>query len=254
MTQSERASRLPTLIISDVHLGSPICRAEDLCRLLEVESPGRLIINGDLLDHYDFRTFGAPHWRLLSTLRELSRRIEVVWVLGNHDMQKGVQAFAQMLNVRIAHAYRWEQFMNGITIECLALHGHQFDAFMLRNPLVSAMADTVYRWIQQNTMVTRRVLKYLKKSSKQWIRNSISVREGAFNAAKEAGAGFVCCGHTHAPEVVMSEERDVVYMNSGDWVHEATYIRVDDDGPMLLTWSDATTGTPGKPGHLQLQN
>jgi UDP-2,3-diacylglucosamine pyrophosphatase LpxH len=253
MTHSDRASLVPTLIISDVHLGSPICRADDLCRLLEAETPGRLIINGDLLDHYDFRTFDATHWQLLSRLRELSRRIEVVWVLGNHDMQKGVQAFAQMLNVRIVHAYRWEQLMNGITKECLALHGHQFDAFMMENPLVSAMADTVYRWMQQNTRVTRRVLKYLKKSSKRWIRNSISVREGAFNAAKEAGVAFVCCGHTHAPEVVMSEDQDVVYMNSGDWVHEATYIRGDHNGPRLLTWPGATTGVSGKPHHLQVQ-
>src|SRR5947209_16201458 len=78
------------VIISDVHLGSENCQARQLSRFLDGVLDGelpthRLILNGDVFDSIDFRRLKKHHWRVLSLLRKLSDRVEVLWINGNHD-------------------------------------------------------------------------------------------------------------------------------------------------------------------------
>ena len=40
-----------TLVISDIHLGSPVCRVKSLAKVLKNEKYKHLIINGDLFDN-----------------------------------------------------------------------------------------------------------------------------------------------------------------------------------------------------------
>src|SRR5215813_12291329 len=77
-----------TLIISDVHLGSEISRAQSALKLLKAGNFRRLILLGDIFSDLNFRRLKKEHWEFLSCIRKLSnprRRIEVVWVEGNHD-------------------------------------------------------------------------------------------------------------------------------------------------------------------------
>ncbi len=48
-------SQPKTLVISDVHLGSPVCRTDSLLKVLSEEKYDKLIINGDLLDNDYFQ-------------------------------------------------------------------------------------------------------------------------------------------------------------------------------------------------------
>ena len=77
-----------TLILSDLHLGSEVSRAEDATRMLKQNRFRRLILLGDIFSDLNFRRFTKEHWKFLSYIRKLSnpkREVEVVWVEGNHD-------------------------------------------------------------------------------------------------------------------------------------------------------------------------
>jgi len=77
-----------TVIISDLHLGSEVSRAEAALRMLKETSFRRLILLGDIFCDLNFRRLTKEHWKFLSYIRKLSnpkRNIEVVWVEGNHD-------------------------------------------------------------------------------------------------------------------------------------------------------------------------
>ena len=78
------------LIISDLHLGSENCQAKPLAAFLQGILDGRLptkrlIINGDVFDSIDFRRLKKTHWKVLSLIRNLSDKIDITWIAGNHD-------------------------------------------------------------------------------------------------------------------------------------------------------------------------
>jgi metallophosphoesterase superfamily enzyme len=78
-----------TLILSDVHLGAEISRARAALSMLKENSFRRLILLGDIFADLNFGRLKKEHWQFLGLIRKLSnpkRKIEVVWVEGNHDL------------------------------------------------------------------------------------------------------------------------------------------------------------------------
>ncbi len=79
---------MDTLILSDVHLGSEVSRAREASELLAETNFRRLVLLGDIFSDLNFRRLTSDHWKFLSRIRKLSnpkRKVEVVWVEGNHD-------------------------------------------------------------------------------------------------------------------------------------------------------------------------
>jgi metallophosphoesterase superfamily enzyme len=77
-----------TLILSDLHLGSEVSRAEDALRALRSHLFRRLILLGDIFSDLNFGRLTKPHWKFLSYIRKLSnpkRGVQVIWVEGNRD-------------------------------------------------------------------------------------------------------------------------------------------------------------------------
>src|SRR5262249_53287788 len=117
------------IIISDLHLGSEPCRAKALLqflsRILEGEFPAReLILNGDVFDSHDFRRLKKSHWKVLSLIRKLSKRIEVTWIEGNHDGP--ADSISHLLGVEVEE----QKIIASGERRMLVLHGHTFDKFI----------------------------------------------------------------------------------------------------------------------------
>ena len=80
--------RYNTLILSDLHLGAETSRAREATRVLKESAFDRLILLGDIFADLNFARLTKEHWKFLGYIRKLSnpkRKIEVVWVEGNHD-------------------------------------------------------------------------------------------------------------------------------------------------------------------------
>jgi len=215
-----------TLVISDVHLGSPLAMARELTNLLNQIYLG-VILLGDIFSDLNFSRLTSEHWQVISLIRELSnpkREIEVVWVEGNHDA--GVtEVMEHLLGVPVYQQYTWG--WNGNT--CVAMHGHQFDAlFANGNPWFNDFVTGLHIWLQKRNLLKRWLPTILDKLHTKYQRLTFKVADGAISVAKGLKADYVFCGHTHSP---YHEYRDgVEYWNAGCWVGDvASYLILDEN-------------------------
>lgn len=224
MNQKKNAD---TLIFSDLHLGSPVCRAREFLTIITSYDFRRLILNGDIFDDLNFNRFNRLHWEVISYIRRLSnpeRGIEVIWVLGNHDRGIG-PVLSHLLGIKAHRQYIWE-YKGG---RYLALHGDQFDNFLYKHWLVSMVATFFYNIIQKIDRDDLRFSHLVKRRSKKWLRLSDSIAQSAVYYAKLEKARYVFCGHTH--RAMMLDKDGVSYFNSGCWTdNPSNFIVIGDSG------------------------
>jgi len=211
------------IIISDIHLGSDVSQCEKLILFLEnikndLTLTKELIINGDLFDSWDFRKLKKNHWKVLSLIRKLSKKIHVVWINGNHDGP------AEIISHLIGVDFFEEYMLISKDKKILILHGDKFDSFISKYPIFTKIADNIYRIIQKIDK-SFYLAKLAKKSSKTFLRCSEQIKEKAKNYGKQKKVNIVCCGHTHLS--ITEEIDDVWYYNSGCWTElPCNYIEI----------------------------
>lgn len=215
------------LIVSDIHLGTPVSRSGVLYEFLKVSTFKKLILNGDIFDDLDFSRLSKDDWALFEYLRKRTNQkdgTEVVWIAGNHDVS--AHTLSRIIGIRVCteHIFEW----NGK--KCLAIHGHQFDRFLYANPITSFIATWVYLLIQLLDSRQQRFSRWVKRMSKSWLRLSKKVAKGSSWYGKYLKqAEYVFCGHTHREDHTM--EYGVKYWNSGCWTDiPSTYITMNKKG------------------------
>jgi len=219
-----------TMIVSDVHLGSEVSRAKDLLEVLRAHRFRRLILLGDIFSDLNFKRLKREHWELLSYIRKLSnprRSVEVVWVEGNHD--SGLSAvMSHLVGVEVLAEFDWE--FGGK--KYLAVHGHQFDRFMVDSQLLSDITSSLFLWIQKHDSRHQGFSRYLDKLNTSWLRMTPRVAAGALSLAASRKVDYIFCGHTH---FALEREQDGIrYFNTGCWTQSpASYITVDRAGVKL---------------------
>ncbi|CAN5365421.1 UDP-2,3-diacylglucosamine diphosphatase [soil metagenome] len=218
------------LVLSDLHLGSENCQADNLIHFLESIHYGerptrRLILNGDLFDSFDFRRLKKRHWKVLSLIRKMSDVVAVTWINGNHDGP------AEMVSHLLGVEVRDDFVLESGTQRILFLHGHQFDIFIEQYPLTTWAADCCYRLLQRLDR-NHHVARLAKRSSKVFLRSVKQIEEQALLLARKRHCDVVCCGHTHLAAAV---HRDgIAYFNSGCWTERPCHYLVVDRGVVTV--------------------
>ena len=224
-----------TLILSDLHLGSEVSRADDATRMLKQNRFRRLILLGDIFSDLNFRRLTKEHWKFLSHIRKLSnpkRGIEVIWVEGNHD--QGLTAvMSHLVGLKVYQEYAWE--FGGQRY--LAIHGHQFDRFLINNWLLSNVNTFVHLQIQKLDFKGKWFSRLVDRLGTRWLRLSAKVAAGAMSHARLRQAKYIFCGHTH---VALYREQDgVEYYNSGSWIDATpTYLTIDQEGVRIREYTE----------------
>jgi len=224
------------VVISDIHLGSDNCQAKALVAFLESVRRGplaarRLVINGDVFDSIDFRRLKKHHWNVLSELRKLSDEVEVTWINGNHDGP--AEIVSHLLGVTCTDEYVVESGGRAI----LFLHGHRFDEFISRYPVLTFVADRLYHLLQRIDR-SHYFAKLAKRKSKTFLRCAAKIEHDAVRYAARKGFDAVCCGHTHHP--VANTAGPVHYFNSGCWTEKPChYLTVKDGVVAVRAYDDA---------------
>ena len=80
--------KIDVVVISDVHLGTYGCHAKELIQYLDSIHPKKLILNGDIIDGWQFkkRYFPKEHYKVLQLiLKKLKKGTKVYYLTGNHD-------------------------------------------------------------------------------------------------------------------------------------------------------------------------
>lgn len=216
-----------TLILSDLHLGAETSHAREATRVLKENRFDRLILLGDIFADLNFARLTKEHWKFLGLIRKLSnpkRKIEVVWVEGNHDHGL-TNIMSHLVGVRVYQDYSWEY--SGL--RHLAIHGHQFDGFQVSNVRLSKLGTSLYLQLQKLDLKGKPMARLIDRLNTRWLRMSTKVASGAMAYAQHHGVDRIFCGHTH--QAVHVEQNGIHYYNSGGWVDSRlTYLTIDQEG------------------------
>lgn len=233
-----------TVILSDLHLGSEVSRAKAALDMLKGISFRRLILLGDIFCDLNFRRLKKEHWQFLSYIRKLSnlkRGVEVVWVEGNHDHGLS-EVMSHLVGVEVYQEYEW--CCRGI--RHLAIHGHQFDRFVVNNRFLSNLFTAIHESLQKLSFGKKRIVGFLERFDTAWLRLSDKVAAGALLHAQRRNVDRIFCGHTH--QAMSLERGPIQYFNTGSWTQDtATYITVDEEGVSVHEYEERVDDCyPGK--------
>lgn len=218
---------IDTLILSDVHLGSEVSRAREATELITETNFRRLVLLGDIFSDLNFRRLTSDHWRFLSRIRKLSnpkRKVEVVWVEGNHD-QGLSQIMSHLVGVPVYQRYVWEYEGK----RHLAIHGHQFHPFCQKNEFLSRVGERIFYELQKLDGNRKRLSRFIDRANTRWLRMQSIVAEGAFLYARAGRVDRIFCGHTHA--ATHQHRHGIDYYNSGSWIDaNPTFLAISEQG------------------------
>jgi UDP-2,3-diacylglucosamine pyrophosphatase LpxH len=216
------------LVISDVHLGSPVSRVKNLVKVLKNENYKHLIINGDLFDNKHIHRYKKKHWSVLSLIRKISKKKKVTMVIGNHD--ECSYSLIKILGLDFVNEY-------SITVNdkrMLFIHYHQFDSFIKKYPIISIIAEKLYYFIQMVDR-TKKISTWLKKTSKSFLNVRTSVRDKALDFIANKPYDAIFGGHLHYAEIYKDGTTGKEYYNSGSFCDSIChYILIDDRGHVTL--------------------
>ena len=211
-------------IISDIHLGSPVCRVEKVLEVLDIPCD-KLIINGDLFDSFNLKRFNSEHWQVLSKIRKLSKKIPVIFCKGNHD--GNIEVISTLIGVDFV--YEYEMLWNNKKI--FICHGDRFDGWASKQ-FLSEFFTGLYYFIQRVDGKTRQFSTWLKLKSKQILKTHEKLESRAIKFARNNGYDAILVGHSHLEARI--EQEGVLYVNSGSFTeHPSHYIEINADEIVL---------------------
>ncbi len=221
-------------VISDVHLGTFGCHAKQLLTYLNSIQPKKLILNGDIVDIWQFkkRYFPKSHLSVIKKIMDFAADgTEVIYITGNHDEMLRKFADTSVGNISIVNKLvldldgRKAWFFHGdvfdISIQnakwLAKLGGWGYDILILLNQTVNWVLEKFGR---ERYSLSKRIKSSVKGAVK-YIQNFEKV---AADLAIENGYDFVVCGHIHQPKMLVMENKNgkTTYLNSGDWVENFT--------------------------------
>ncbi len=258
-------------IISDVHLGTYGCQATDLLRYLKSIKPKKLILNGDIIDIWQFskRYWPSSHMQIVKHITGLlSKGTEVVYITGNHD-----EMLRKFVGFKLG-AFRIE---NKLVLELdgkktWIFHGDVFDVTMQHSKWLAKLGAVGYDiLILLNTFmnflskIVGRGKISLSKKIKDGVKSAVKFIDDFENTAAEIAIGnkydYVVCGHIHQPQMrkVVNEKGSVMYLNSGDWVENLTALEYHNNSWRLYSYADDAQAQSIKvkkktKKHLELDN
>lgn len=226
---------IEVLILSDIHLGTYGCHATELVNYLRSVQPKILILNGDIIDIWQFRKhyFPPSHMQVIKEVFSLmSKGTEVIYITGNHDESMRRYSGLQLGNFQLTdkfvmnidgnktwifHGDVFDATTKGSAKIIAKLGGHGYDLLILLNRAIN--------WILQcfgkEKMSLSKKVKNGVKKAVSWIGD---FEQTAAELAIEKNYQYVVCGHIHQPQIrtVENEKGSVIYMNSGDWIENLT--------------------------------
>lgn len=241
------------VVISDIHLGTYGCHAEDLLRYLKSIKPKKLILNGDIIDIWQFskRYWPTSHMLIVKHITGLlSKGTEVVYIPGNHD---------EMLRKFVGFKLGSFKIENKLVLKLnkkkvWIFHGDVFDVTMQHSKWLAKLGAVGYdTLILLNTFANfiSRLLGRGKISLSKRIKDSVKsavkfINDFELTASEIAISNkydYVICGHIHQPQMrkVENDKGSVMYLNSGDWVENLTALEYHKNEWKIYSFADDLT-------------
>lgn len=222
------------VVISDVHLGTYGCHAKELLKYLNTIKPKTLILNGDIIDIWQFRKsyFPKSHLKVVKKLLDFSSKgTRVYYITGNHDEMLRKFSDTTMGNFSIVDKLVLDLHDKKAWI----FHGDIFDNSVHHAKWIAKLGGIGYDYlILLNRFINWCLIKMgkepyslskkIKSSVKKAVKFISDFETTATDLAIEKNYDYVICGHIHEPKIVEKENKKgkTLYLNSGDWIENLT--------------------------------
>ncbi|HEY4936648.1 MAG TPA: UDP-2,3-diacylglucosamine diphosphatase [Puia sp.] len=242
--------RLDVVVLSDIHLGTYGCRAKELLYYLRSIQPEMLILNGDIIDGWQFskRFFPSLHMQVIRELMQfITNGSRVVYITGNHDemMRKytdlhiGHFTLTDKLVLEIDRQMTWifhgdvfDNTTQGSARMIAKLGSNGYGMLILFNRLVNTLLGFIGR---EKVSISKKIMAGVNKA----VAKVNDLEQIASGLAIKKNYDYVICGHIHQPAIRTIENADgkVVYMNSGDWVEHMTALEYENKNWRLFQYN-----------------
>lgn len=245
----QKVSQLKSIWISDLHLGTPGCKAEQLLDFLRHHESENLYLVGDIIDGWELKK--KWFWKqshndvVQKILRQARKGTKVKYIAGNHD-----EVARQFLGL----AFGSIEITNETTHICIdgkklwVVHGDLFDSFFRYAKCLSKFGSGLYNFtlrLNEYFNYLRRRMgfsywslsQYLKHKVKNAVQYITDFEETLVNEAKKKGYDGVICGHIHRP--IIKNINGMLYCNDGDWVESMSALVETYSGELkIVYWTE----------------
>jgi len=245
-----RRREVDVVVLSDIHLGTYGCHSEELLRYLKTIKPARLILNGDIIDMWQFskRYWPKSHMQVIKHITGLlAKGTKITYLTGNHDEMLRKFAGFKLGSFNIAN----KKVIKVGGKRAWIFHGDVFDVTMQHSKWIAKLGAVGYdSLIILNTFVNFilkslgrgkiSLSKRIKDSVKQAVKFINNFEKTASDIAISNGYDYVVCGHIHHPEIkkIKNEYGEVTYLNSGDWIENLTALEYSHGEWRIYRYSD----------------
>lgn len=244
---------LDVCVISDLHLGTYGCHAKQLNSYLKSIEPKTLVLNGDIIDIWNFRKryFPKDHLKVVRTILKMAAAgVDVHYITGNHD--EALRRFSSTVIGKIQLSNKLVLKLDGKKV--WIFHGDIFDRSIQGAKIIAKLGGWGYDFLILSNRFLNDVLtalgrdkysfsKMVKDRVKQAVKFIGDFEQVAAELAITKGYDAVICGHIHQPQIrkVQSAKGSTMYMNSGDWVENLTSLEYMDKKWQMFTFPQSKT-------------
>lgn len=226
--------KLDIVVLSDIHLGTFGCHAKELLQYLATIKPKVLILNGDIIDIWQFRKsyFPNSHLRVLKKIISFSTKgTKVYYITGNHD-----EFLRKFSDIHIGNFSLVDKLVLELDDKKAWLfHGDVFDASITHTKWLAKLGGWGYDMLILINRFINFILvkmgkepyslsKKIKSSVKKAVKFINDYEEVCTELAIEKKYDYVICGHIHEPKIehIENHKGKTTYLNSGDWIENLT--------------------------------
>ena len=233
--------KVEVLVLSDIHLGTYGSRAKAVVQYLRTVEPEILILNGDIVDIWQFSKnyFPKAHIEVLKEILKIAMSgVPIYYITGNHD-----DALRRFSGFSLGNFHLVDKLILNINgKKAWFFHGDVFDASIQYGRLLAKLGGYGYSLLIVINVFINFILVKLgrermsfSKKIKNNVKKAISfVDDFEVNAAEiaiERQYDYVACGHIHNPQIrtIENKKGQVLYLNSGDWIENCSSLEYYDE-------------------------
>jgi UDP-2,3-diacylglucosamine pyrophosphatase LpxH len=246
MKEEKRSKRkVEMVVISDVHLGTYGCHAKELLAYLKSIDPKILVLNGDIVDVWQFSKWYWPkaHMKVVKQIIGMAaKHTKTYYITGNHDEMLRKFSNLKMGQLKIVNSLKME--LDGQKM--WFFHGDVFDVIIQHNKwlarlgaigydtliLLNSAANNVAKLFGRKKVSLSKTIKDNVKGALKHINN---FEMAAAQMAMKKNFDYIICGHIHKPvmrNVENEQGQSITYLNSGDWIENLSALEYNQG-----TWS-----------------
>jgi UDP-2,3-diacylglucosamine pyrophosphatase LpxH len=244
--------KVEILVLSDIHLGTYGCHAKELLHYLKSINPKTIILNGDIIDIWQFskRYWPKSHMKVIRQLMHwVSKGKKTYYIPGNHDEMLRKFAGLRAGSFSIVNKLVLELKDNK---KAWIFHGDVFDVTMQHSKWLARLGAIGYDMLillnRFVNFVSEKIFRKgkisLSKKIKSGVKSAVKFISNFEQTSADIGISnnydYVVCGHIHQPEIrqISNDEGSIIYLNSGDWIENLSALEYNDGEWRIYRFAD----------------